>query len=243
MILLPDIISGDVESRENDIKKGSIHHKDEMNVLNCIDLDNDMYEFQSVFCLTDDLSVLPFLLSLEQQFEIPVKRMEVLEIPKCSLLISYNYSKIFSEDFLEALALKQNEIINLHISYLPFNRGAHPNLWSFLEDTPKGVSIHRISAGLDRGNILFQKEIFFEEERETFENSYIRLHIEIQRLFFENFNRILTGKFSEEVQKEFGTYHRKKDLEKIKQLIPNFSWRMNIAAVKKELRQKGFYGR
>ena len=243
MILLPDIISGDVESRENDIKKGSIHHKDEMNVLNCIDLDNDMYEFQSVFCLTDDLSVLPFLLSLEQQFEIPVKRMEVLEIPKCSLLISYNYSKIFSEDFLEALALKQNEIINLHISYLPFNRGAHPNLWSFLEDTPKGVSIHRISAGLDRGNILFQKEIFFEEERETFENSYIRLHIEIQWLFFENFNRILTGKFSEKVQKEFGTYHRKKDLEKIKQLIPNFSWRMNIAAVKKELRQKGFYER
>ena len=201
-----------------------------------------MYEFQSVFCLTDDLSVLPFFLNLEQRFEIPVKRMEVLEIPKCSLLISYNYSKIFSEDFLGALALKQNEIINLHISYLPFNRGAHPNLWSFLEDTPKGVSIHRISAGLDKGNILFQKEVFFKEERETFESSYRRLHIEMQRLFFDNFNRILTGKFSEKIQKESGTYHRKKDLEKVFQFIPNFSWQMNIAEVKEDLRRKGFYG-
>lgn len=202
-----------------------------------------MPEIQSVFYLTDDLSVLPFFFHLEQRFQIPFRQMEILEVPRSSLLISYNYTKIFSEDFLEKLASRQNEIINLHISYLPFNRGAHPNLWSFVEDTPKGVSIHRVNAGLDRGNILFQKEIFFEEERETFESTYRQLHVEMQQLFLGSFERIMIGDYSEKTQEEGGTYHRKKDLEKIQCLIPDFNWQMNIAAVKKELKQKGFYER
>ena len=40
-------------------------------------------------------------------------------------------------------------IVNLHISYLPFNRGSHPNYWSFVENTPKGVSIHEIDEQIE----------------------------------------------------------------------------------------------
>lgn len=54
-----------------------------------------------------------------------------------AFLISYGYRHIISQD---VLSLFPNRAINLHISYLPYNRGADPNLWSFIEDTPKGVT-------------------------------------------------------------------------------------------------------
>ena len=50
-------------------------------------------------------------------------------------------------------------IVNLHISYLPWNRGAHPNFWSFFDATPTGVSIHLIDKGIDTGPIIVQKKV------------------------------------------------------------------------------------
>ena len=37
--------------------------------------------------------------------------------------------------------MNKGKIINLHISFLPFNRGYYPNLWSHQEGTPSGVTI------------------------------------------------------------------------------------------------------
>ena len=74
------------------------------------------------------------------------------------LIISYNYKYIITKDII---AHYPNKIINLHISYLPWNRGAYPNVWSILKNTPKGVSIHLIDQSIDTGDILFQKEVFF----------------------------------------------------------------------------------
>ena len=70
-------------------------------------------------------------------------------------LISFGYRYIISEAVLNKF--KPNAI-NLHISYLPWNRGADPNLWSFIEDTPKGVTIHEIDEGIDTGDIIFKKK-------------------------------------------------------------------------------------
>ena len=72
-------------------------------------------------------------------------------------MVSYGYRKIVLADVIDKMA---GEIINLHISYLPWNRGANPNFWSFIDDTPKGVTIHEMSADLDKGRILCQKELF-----------------------------------------------------------------------------------
>ena len=63
-------------------------------------------------------------------------------------IISYNYKYLIDEDVIKYM---KNKIVNLHISLLPWNRGANPNLWSFIDNTPKGVTIHQVSAGLDEG--------------------------------------------------------------------------------------------
>ena len=76
-------------------------------------------------------------------------------VSKYDWIISYGYRHLISEEIIKYL---KNPIINLHISYLPFNRGAHPNYWSFKEKTIKGVTIHFIDSGIDTGPILIQKK-------------------------------------------------------------------------------------
>src|SRR5688500_18057136 len=70
------------------------------------------------------------------------------------LIISYSYRHIIKKD---VLAKYPGKFINLHIAYLPFNRGADPNLWSVIEGTPSGVTIHVIDDGIDTGPIIAQR--------------------------------------------------------------------------------------
>ena len=46
-------------------------------------------------------------------------------------ILSFGFRKIISENFIKKL---KKPIFNIHLSYLPFNRGAHPNFWSFIDN-------------------------------------------------------------------------------------------------------------
>jgi methionyl-tRNA formyltransferase len=132
------------------------------------------------------------------------------------LVISYSYQYILKADILQ---LVSRPIINLHISYLPFNRGANPNVWSFLDDTKKGVTIHEIDTGIDTGPILLQKEIHFPGRSSTLRETYRILQNEIQKLFKENWTDIKNGKIIACFQKEKGSYHSIYDFKKIEKYI------------------------
>ena len=129
-----------------------------------------------------------------------------------SLVISYNYNYIVKPDVISFL---QNKIINLHISLLPWNRGTSPNFWSFIDDTPKGVTIHQIDSGLDTGAIIVQKQMFFDEHVETLASSYQKLQDEIQELFKNNFDKILNRNYVAEHSNEEGSFHRAADMQKL----------------------------
>lgn len=109
---------------------------------------------------------------------------------KPDMIISHNYKYLLTSEIIK---YPKYGCINLHISLLPWNRGAYPNVWSFLMDTPKGVTIHYIDEGIDTGDIIIQKEVFIDEEKETIKSSYEILHREIQCLFKENWGKIKTG--------------------------------------------------
>jgi len=98
-------------------------------------------------------------------------------------IISYGYRHIIRP---EVIKLFPGKIINLHISYLPWNRGFDPNLWSILENTQKGVTIHMVNEGLDTGDILVQEKIEFDYQQETLATSYQKLQSQIQNLFKKN---------------------------------------------------------
>jgi len=147
------------------------------------------------------------------------------KINKYDLIISFGYKKIIDYKFLKKLS---RPIINLHIGYLPFNRGAHPNLWSFLDNTPSGVTIHEVDKGIDTGDILFQKKIDFNSKHKNFSQTYKHLKNEIEKLFFLKFNEIVKKKYKKTKQRGIHTFHKIREK-------PNFiRWDMNIEIAKKK---------
>jgi len=155
-----------------------------------------------------------------------------LETFSPDIIISYNYRHLITKDVIN---LSNNKIINLHISFLPWNRGADPNLWSFVEDTPKGVTIHLIDKGIDTGDILLQTELTFDEIRETLESSYKTLHKEIQKLFIANWNKIREFQVPPEPQREKGTFHNSKESITIKNVFGQQLWHEPIYKLKQKL--------
>ena len=125
------------------------------------------------------------------------------------LVVSYGYRHILKKDVIESSSAP---IINLHISYLPWNRGAHPNFWSFYDSTPSGVTIHLIDEGVDTGAIIYQRMVNFNKDENTFSKTYKRLIIEIEKLFIDNLDEIISMSFTSIKQRRKGTYHRVADL-------------------------------
>lgn len=144
---------------------------------------------------------------LVQTFE---RKVELSDIRDSDLIISFGYGHILKSNFIENCGCP---IINLHIAFLPYNKGAHPNFWSFYDDTPSGVSIHLVDEGIDTGPILYKKQVKFDNEK-TFADTYKRLKKEIEDLFMENIEFILKKKWIERMQAEKGTIHYIKDLPK-----------------------------
>jgi methionyl-tRNA formyltransferase len=125
------------------------------------------------------------------------------------LVVSYGYRHILKKDVINSSSAP---IINLHISYLPWNRGAHPNFWSFFDSTPSGVSIHVIDEGVDTGPIIYQRYVNFTKNESSFSKTYKRLVAEIELLFKENIEEIISLGFTAVPQRRRGTYHRVSDL-------------------------------
>lgn len=137
--------------------------------------------------------------------------LEIVDALKPSYIISFNYRHIIKPDVINYM---EGRIINLHTSYLPYNRGSSPNFFSFVENTPKGVTIHKLTEGLDTGDILLQKELQFDESTETFRTTYQKLTDEIIELFKSAWDDIKAGKITPVPQSSEGSYHKMCDLEK-----------------------------
>ena len=156
--------------------------------------------------------------------------MDMIQQLEPAYLVSYNYKHIIPGEIIEYM---QGRAVNLHISFLPYNRGSSPNFFSFLDNTPKGVTIHELTAGLDKGRILCQKEVVFDEEKETFASSYEKLQQEIMELFKANWEDMKNSKCKGFLPEGKGTYHTMKQLQEFRQ-EHSFEWSDVIAQKKRE---------
>ncbi len=145
-------------------------------------------------------------------------------------IVSYGYRHIIKSDLLQLLP---GAVINLHISLLPFNRGADPNFWSFIDDSPKGVTIHEVDTGLDTGPILIQQEVEFRSGNETLASSYAKLHEVIQNLFIHNWDDLKSGRIEPVEQIGAGSYHSSKDKKELLHLLEPDGWNTNISSLVK----------
>lgn len=132
------------------------------------------------------------------------------EVKWAEFLVSFGYRHIILGD---VLGLFGERAVNLHISLLPWNRGADPNLWSYLEDSPKGVTIHVLDAGIDTGPIVVQREVAGEPD-DTLAISYERLIRTMTDLFVVVWPQLRTGEMGARPQGGPGTTHRAADKER-----------------------------
>jgi dTDP-4-amino-4,6-dideoxyglucose formyltransferase len=161
--------------------------------------------------------------------ETPVSAHDIAALAP-DLIVSHSYRHILKRDVLEAAP---GRFINLHISLLPYNRGADPNLWSFLDATPKGVSIHLIDEGIDTGALLLQREVSFDEDHETLGSSYAKLQQAIHDLFIENWPLLRDGQIAPREQTGSGTFHRASEFAAIKHaVLGDEGWNVPISVLR-----------
>jgi methionyl-tRNA formyltransferase len=109
-------------------------------------------------------------------------------------------------------------VINLHISLLPYNRGADPTLWSVLEDTPAGVTIHYIDEGVDTGDVIAQRPVELTGD-DTLATAYAKLQHAMVELFREQWPAISAGTNERAPQPPGGTAHKVADRAAVEHLL------------------------
>lgn len=153
-----------------------------------------------------------------------------VQVQNFDLGISYTYSRIISARIIQLL---HHNIVNLHISFLPWNRGSDPNIWSLLEKTPRGVTLHYINEEVDKGDIIVQEIISSDvKENATLKSTYNELTENAIGMFKRAFGYYDMWKDMRKESKGMGSYHSDQQSQKIRQYISTFD--MTV----KEFRQK-----
>lgn len=147
---------------------------------------------------------------------------EQIMLLQADLALSIMFGYILKPDFINAFP---RGVLNLHPSYLPFNRGQYPNVWSIVEGTPAGVTLHFIDAGIDTGDIIAQREVPV-SMTDTGESLYQKLEEAALSLFKNTLPDILSKQIQACPQPEgAGTFHYTKDVEQIDHIDLNRMYR------------------
>ena len=105
-------------------------------------------------------------------------------------------------------------VINLHPALLPYNRGAYPNVWSIIDRTPAGVTLHYIDEQVDTGDIIAQQEVPV-SPADTGKTLYDKLEQAALTLFKRAWPDVREGRVKRRAQPSGGTVHRVRDVETI----------------------------
>ncbi|MCK4269684.1 MAG: hypothetical protein KAW93_04315 [Methanogenium sp.] len=120
-------------------------------------------------------------------------------------LFSVNFGYIFPFDFINTF----ENAFNLHISYLPYNKGANPNVWAIIDNTPAGVTIHQLNEGIDDGKIYAKKQVHVDpcDNGKTLYDKLSKASVEIVN---ETFIDIISGNITPFCE-DGGSFHLKKE--------------------------------
>ena len=128
---------------------------------------------------------------------------------KIDLMICIGFEFIIREKFIKIF---RKGIINIHPSYLPFNRGCHHSFWSIIKNKPFGCSLHYMDSGIDTGQIISRSKFNGHDNITAREAIHLNFK-KIKILFKKNLNKIYSGKVKLIKQRK-GSYHSQSDILK-----------------------------
>ncbi|WP_435196367.1 methionyl-tRNA formyltransferase [Natronomonas sp. EA1] len=160
-------------------------------------------------CERDGISVHSLLTTKDQLTVVPEVEPDYL--------ISCGYRHIVPKEILD---VPKEACLNLHPAYLPYNRGANPNVWSIVEGTQAGVTLHHMDASIDTGDIVAQREVDV-DFADSGKDLYKRLEDAQVELFTDVWPEVEEGTAPQVEQKrEAGTYHETAEFQELCELSP-----------------------
>jgi methionyl-tRNA formyltransferase len=170
------------------------------------DVGMQIYEW---LCDQDGVNV-SALLTTESQLDL-IKQNEP------DLVVSVGYDHLVPAD---VLSIPSDGCINLHPSFLPYNRGKSPNVWSIVEETPAGVTLHYMDEEFDMGEIIARREV-----ESDFVDTGKDIHERLESVQFELFTDVWPDIKSGEVETEpqssdRGDYHSVEDFKDLCEIHP-----------------------
>jgi len=140
------------------------------------------------------------------------KTLEEINAVRPQIGVSVFFGYILRRGLLDLLP---QGCINVHPALLPYNRGAYPNVWSIIDGTPAGVTIHYIDEGVDTGDIIAQESVPVELTA-TGETLYRKLELACVELFKQIWPAVRAGGHTRVPQRDLeGTHHRTRDVDAI----------------------------
>jgi len=123
------------------------------------------------------------------------------------------------------LDLPRLGFVNTHPSLLPHNRGKHYNFWALAEQTPFGVTLHRVDLGIDTGDILAQATIDY-GWCDTGETLYTKAQAAMVGLFEAHYSALRSGELEALPQDiREGSFHQASEIEAASRLDLDDSYR------------------
>ncbi|MCH2140154.1 MAG: hypothetical protein MK100_03875 [Phycisphaerales bacterium] len=140
------------------------------------------------------------------------KTIASLAALKPDIGLSVLYDQIIKPEVID---LFPAGIVNLHPGFLPYNRGNYPNVWSIVDGTPAGVTLHYIDDSLDTGDVIAQRKVEVLPV-DTGKTLYHKLENAMSELLRDEWSKVLDSQVKRVVQDlSAGTYHRRRDVDSI----------------------------
>ena len=164
------------------------------------------------------------LSTIEQRFAVRVVGdgfvdLDNVDFTNVSFAILFGYGHLIAERHLN-----ETVFINLHGSLLPIGRGPHPHIWNWINGDPHGVTIHKMSAEIDKGPIIVQRQVELEPWEHSINSTMYALVDSATELFRENWNDIANGAFVlKNADPRLGSSHRLNDTKQIRDIVNRFA--------------------
>ena len=142
------------------------------------------------------------------------ENLEIIKNINPDYIISILFPYIYKTPIFDHVKIG---ILNLHPSYLPYNRGWHSCSWCILEGTKIGATLHWIDEGIDTGNLCIQKELNIEPHY-TANDIYHKIKdIELD-IFKDALSKIMNNTLESKEQSKDFTEHFKDDLIEVQKI-------------------------
>ncbi|MCC5916635.1 MAG: dTDP-4-amino-4,6-dideoxyglucose formyltransferase [Cryomorphaceae bacterium] len=137
--------------------------------------------------------------------------------------ISKNYDLVFSVHYKQLFPtslINKVKCYNLHPGYNPLNRGWYPQVFSIINDTPIGATLHEIDAEIDNGCII-DRELVDKHDWDTSFTLYQRIIDKEIELWKRNIINILNEDFVSFAPENEGYLYLKKDFKNLLEIDLN----------------------